>query len=86
MTKCPKCGRETEHDLVYKKYHVCRNKDCKGWYCFYCEDWHPFGTSCGNASLHGAHIDSQETYDKWCRNHEDDLLRMLKDSGCDMMQ
>ena len=79
MTKCPKCGYELE-SVCWKQW-ICRNPKCKGWYCFYCESWHPYGTGCGRASLSGFEIESQEKYDKWCKNHREDIFKILKDSG-----
>lgn len=60
---CPKCGHPLEHirflnEEVFgtgKKNPfigwVCRNEKCHGWYCDYCEEWHPYGTMCGVAAV-----------------------------------
>lgn len=79
MTKCPKC--ESELREIGDLKEVCTNEDCKGWFCFCCNKWHPYNTSCSKAGLNWYDVDDQYSYDKWCRNHEEDLLRMLKDSG-----
>jgi len=54
--KCPVCG-----EFLYEIYDwnpeifgtenntrslVCRNKDCKGWFCPECDEHHPYGTTC----------------------------------------
>ena len=85
MTKCPKCGEELKLSEL-EGIEYCINEQCKGWFCFYCDRWHKYGTTCSSAAVVWDDIDCQEKYDKWCREHEDDLLRMLKDSGCEMMQ
>ena len=85
MTKCPKCGEEL---LISKigKAKYCRNEKCKGWFCFYCNKWHAYGTYCGDADILSYNVRDQRSYDKWCREHEDDLLRMLKDSLREWME
>ena len=30
---------------------VCQNPVCKGWWCEYCEKWHPYGTRCSVAAV-----------------------------------
>ena len=85
MSKCPKCGEELKIVLKISgepsavKY--CCNEKCKGWFCFYCDEWHPYRTHCSSAAVVWVAIGSQEKYDKWCKNHRDDIFRMLKDSG-----
>ena len=60
INNCPKCGSSLEHIRMFNKEifglknnpyigYVCRNENCKGWYCKCCEEWHPYGTSCGIA-------------------------------------
>ena len=59
---CPKCGEPlfetydwnpeifgTENNT---KSWVCRNKDCKGWFCHACNEWHPYGTDCSLYWIH----------------------------------
>lgn len=85
MTKCPKCGEELKVILKISgepsDVEYCRNDKCKGWFCFYCDEWHPYGTHCSCAAVVWDAIDSQEKYDEWCEEHMEDLKRMLKDSG-----
>jgi len=62
--KCPKCGKPLKRIRLWnpdifgiddKKNPyigwICVNPKCKGWYCEYCEEWHPYGTSCGTAAV-----------------------------------
>lgn len=78
MTKCPKCGEELKEA---ENIQYCINQKCNGWYCFRCEKWHPFGGSCANADIDGYNISDQISYDIWCKEHREDIFRMLKDSG-----
>ena len=80
MTKCPKCGEELRVSEI-DEHKYCMNRKCKGWFCLYCDDWHSFGTFCGDAELHSYNVTDQHSYDSWCNEHEEDLLMMLKDSG-----
>lgn len=75
--KCPKCGEELKE---VENIHYCTNKKCKGWYCFRCDKWHPFGTSCAYADIDGYNINDQHSYDEWCKEHKEDLFHMLLDS------
>ena len=85
MTKCPKCGSELEivndDAIVDAGMQYCINEKCKGWFCFYCDKWHKYGTTCSYAAVARDAIDSQEKYDKWCKEHKSDIWKMLKDSG-----
>ena len=85
MTKCPKCGEELKVVLINHckptGIEYCRNGECKGWFCFYCNEWHPYGTHCSCAAVVWDAIDSQEKYDNWCRDHEEDLMRMINDAS-----
>ena len=76
--KCPKCGEELKE---VENIQYCINQKCKGWYCFRCEKWHPFGGCCANADIEGYNISDQISYDNWCKEHKGDIWRMLKDSG-----
>jgi len=61
MVECPDCNSELEAVRGFNPdvfgdgeenpicNYVCRNEDCKGWYCNYCERYHPFGTTCSVA-------------------------------------
>ena len=55
--KCPKCGEALEHIRMFNEElmgiednpfvgWICRNEQCKGWFCEYCNEWHSYGTSC----------------------------------------
>lgn len=82
MTKCPKCGLELKVELVRTPLlNYCTNEKCHGWYCFYCKSWHPYQTSCTMASYFHFEVCDQHTYDVWCKEHKEDIFRMLKDSG-----
>jgi len=61
---CPKCGQPMEqiHPEIFDNWYVCRNKNCKGWFCQCCDEWHPYGTTCGVAIIHG--IREQNRADK----------------------
>jgi len=61
---CPKCGEPLTHVRMWnpeicgeddKKNPwdgwVCKNPDCKGWWCECCEKWHPYGTRCSVAAV-----------------------------------
>ena len=60
--RCPKCGeplvlvRQWNEDLFGKDEQtnpwygwICRNENCRGWFCDVCDQWHPYGTSCSVA-------------------------------------
>lgn len=82
--KCPKCREEMECDYEDSELCInvfCTNRKCKGWYCFMCDGWHPYGTLCSFAGIDGHYLDRQERYDKWCKEHKDVIWRMLKNSG-----
>lgn len=63
MVECPDCGSDLEATRTFNPEvfgedknnpicnYVCRNEDCKGWYCYQCEIHHPFGTSCSVALI-----------------------------------
>lgn len=82
---CPKCGEEmlrlTKHSIYEHTKYICRNEECCGWFCFTCDEWHSYGSTCSVAQVHGNDVNSQEDYDKWCKKHKEDIFRMLKDSG-----
>lgn len=66
---CPVCGKPLEEiyqELKLKKpIYVCRNNgNCKGWFCFACDTYHPWGTSCAVEMVHDMR-----------RNRYDSLLR-----------
>ena len=90
MTKCPKCGEELKvvnaDAIVDAGMQYCVNEKCKGWYCFYCNKWHKYGTYCGEADMNFSIVYNQRRYDEWCKKHKEDIFRMLKDSkyyyGC----
>jgi hypothetical protein len=60
---CPKCGHPLLHirfwnENVFGKGKknpyvgwICRNEKCHGWYCDYCQEWHPYGTACATAMV-----------------------------------
>jgi hypothetical protein len=50
---CPACGRCMEHiyEGIFDNSWVCRNHDCKGWFCSACDEWHPYGTTCAVAMV-----------------------------------
>ena len=81
MTKCPKCGEELVVSLVGRTKYCTNYEKCKGWFCFYCNKWHPYGTSCAEAEMNWNNVNDQHSYDNWCREHKEDIFRMLKDSG-----
>lgn len=63
---CPKCGVEMEHIESYERIMgmdviVCRNYDCKCWFCHYCNEWHPYKTTCSVAMVHDMRNDSYES-------------------------
>lgn len=62
-------------------HHVCRNESCEAWFCICCDKWHSYNTSCSVAQVNGYDVTDQEDYDKWCKEHKEDIFKMLKDSG-----
>lgn len=68
---CPKCNQPLEHvrllnpeifgtDDKLNPWHgyVCRNDNCKGWFCECCDEWHPYGTSCAVAMVRNVRGDN----------------------------
>lgn len=60
---CPVCGSEMPHCRMWNEDlmgigkdnpyigWICQNPECKGWWCDYCEEWHPYGTGCSVAMV-----------------------------------
>ncbi|UCD07123.1 MAG: hypothetical protein JSW41_04830 [Candidatus Aenigmatarchaeota archaeon] len=81
--KCPCCGKYlvsigksiiseilTFGSPIYNIDHlnlVCRNNDCEGWVCDYCETWHPYNTTCSVAMVRNTRngVDHPESYSEW---------------------
>lgn len=80
--KCPKCDsllietfalnpeifgiKNNARDLV------CRNRKCKAWLCDYCQEWHPYGTTCSVAMVKNSRTDKEfwTSYEEWIEKEE----------------
>jgi hypothetical protein len=40
---------------------VCLNENCKGWFCNYCDEYHPYGTICSVALVRNG----RDRFHKW---------------------
>lgn len=76
--KCPCCGKKLIQTPMFNPevfkdkasnpiIKVCRNHNCHGWHCEYCESWHPYGTSCSVVIVRNmrSHTNYPEDYDDW---------------------
>jgi len=89
MPNCPVCGSKLEEarrlspDIFGVEDnpiigYVCRNDDCKGWFCEVCKTWHPFGTSCAVAMVR--EVRDNRNYKTWdMRGIE--LYNQIKEGG-----
>lgn len=71
---CPICESPLQ---IADNNGYCENQDCKGWFCFYCDKWHRWGTFCSVASVKWDEICCQEDFDKWLIEHKEVLIEML---------
>lgn len=83
---CPKCGQPLIHirfwneDVFGTKNNpyigwVCQNDKCHGWWCDYCDEWHPYGTSCSTAMVRNVRDEDHHwgTTDPNWKHREKDL-------------
>lgn len=88
--KCPRCdGRLVKTKFFNPKIYkddasnpdivICRNRNCKGWYCEYCEEWHPYGTACSVAAIRNSrsHTDYPTCYEEWIAREKTKMQNAL---------
>jgi len=71
--KCPSCKANLVQTYLFNpelfgrtkanpRIILCRNNKCKGWYCSYCQEWHPYNTDCVMAMMKSRGVSS---YKEW---------------------
>jgi hypothetical protein len=80
--KCPKCSSQLIETYALNpeifgtkrntRSLVCRNDKCKGWFCDYCQEWHPYGTICSVAMVRNTREDRDfcTSYEEWIEQEE----------------
>jgi len=77
--KCPCCGFYLIEGFIWNpdlfrtkenpRQSFCRNPDCKGWFCIYCDEWHSYRTSCSTVKVRNLRSETMypESYEEWIK-------------------
>jgi len=77
--ECPCCGEPLIETYFWNpdifgtednpRIIVCRNEECKGWFCECCDSWHPYKTGCSVAEVRNVRSGTNypTNYDEWKR-------------------